>query len=187
MYVFRDSIRAIWLKVPLDWRIKFFLMATFLALLEEAITTTMTNMAPLLGVPMGKAYITASANYIDVVCFHSVVMFIPMFVAWACILSRYKFSPFAVFVLFGITGTMAEASLGPAHLLEFGLWIFVYGLMVWLPAYCIPAGQATHEVRWWHYPLAVVVPFLFEVIVPTGLIIKIIDYSHPVMHFPPLQ
>lgn len=67
--------------------------------------------APLLQVEpsIGKAYITASANYLEVVCFHSVVMFIPLFIAWACILSRYQFRPFAVFLLFGLTGTLAEA------------------------------------------------------------------------------
>ena len=36
-------------------------------LLEEAITTLMTNCAPFLGVSIGQAYITASANYFDVV------------------------------------------------------------------------------------------------------------------------
>ena len=34
----------------------------------------MTNCAPLFGVPFGQAYITASANYFDVVLYHSVVM-----------------------------------------------------------------------------------------------------------------
>jgi hypothetical protein len=32
-------------------------------------------------------------------------MFVPLFVGWALILSRYAFSPFAVFLLFGLTGT----------------------------------------------------------------------------------
>ena len=34
--------------MPLNWRVKFVLFATGLALLEEAVTVTMTNMAPLL-------------------------------------------------------------------------------------------------------------------------------------------
>ena len=32
------------------------------------------------------AHITASTNYFTVVCFHSVVMFVPMFIAWAWML-----------------------------------------------------------------------------------------------------
>jgi hypothetical protein len=187
MYGFRDSIRAAGLKIPLDWRIKFFLGATLLAMIEEVITTSMTNLAPLLGVEVGKAYITASTNYLDVICFHSVVMFIPLFVGWTWILSRYRFSPFAVFLLFGLTGTMAEATFGPQHLMEFALWIYVYGLMVYLPAYCVPSDRTAREVRWWHYPLAVIVPFLFEVLVPTGLLIKLISPDHPQIHFPPIH
>jgi hypothetical protein len=94
------------------------------------------------------------------------IIFVPMFVGWAFILSRYPFNPFSVFLLFGLTGTMAETTFGPQHLLEFGLWIFVYGLMVYLPAYCVPSERPTRSLRWWHYPLAVVVPFLFLPLVP---------------------
>lgn len=54
------------------WKKKFVVFATVLALIEEAITTTMTNLAPLFGVEIGEAYITASTNYVDVVLFHSV-------------------------------------------------------------------------------------------------------------------
>ncbi len=96
MYRFREPIRAAALGLQLGWRTKFILMATVLALIEEAITTTMTNLAPLFGVKIGQAYITASTNYLDVVGLHSVVMFVPLFVGWAVILSRYAFSPFAV-------------------------------------------------------------------------------------------
>jgi hypothetical protein len=173
-----------WIAVTHLWKL---LGATLLAMIEEVITTSMTNLAPLLGVAAGKAYITASANYLDVICFHSVVMFIPLFVGWTWMLSRYRFSPFAVFLLFGLTGTMAEATFGPQHLMEFALWIYVYGLMVYLPAYCIPGERPAREVRWWHYPLAVIVPFLFEVLVPTGLLIKLISPGHPKIHFPPIQ
>jgi hypothetical protein len=64
----------------------------------------MTNLAPLFGVKVGQAYITSSTNYLDVVALHSVVMFVPLFVGWAVTLSCYDFSPFAVFLLFGLTG-----------------------------------------------------------------------------------
>ena len=115
MHGFREPIRAAMARVRLDWRLKFILFAITLALIEEGITTTMTNLAPLFGVKVGEAYITASANYLDVVALHSVVAFIGLFMGWAVILWRYDFSPFAVFVLFGLTGTLAEMTFGPQH------------------------------------------------------------------------
>lgn len=186
MHGYRDSVRAAVSRVRLDWRFKFILFATTLALIEEGITTTMTNLAPLFGVKAGEAYITASANYLDVVALHSVVVFTPMFVAWAVILWRYDFSPFAVFLLFGLTGTLAEMSFGPQHAREFGLWIFVYGLMLYLPAYCVPMNRQARIPRWWHYPLAVVLPFLFIPIVPLPLIAHLLSPNHSRIHFPPI-
>jgi hypothetical protein len=174
------------LNIRLDWRLKFILFATFLALTEEAITTTMTNLAPLFGVKVGEAYITASTNYLDVVALHSVVMFVPLFVGWALILSRYAFSPFSVFLLFGLTGTAMETNLGLKNPLEFGLWIFVYGLMVVLAAYCVPAEREVRPLRWWHYPLAVFVPFLFIPLVPLPLLAGLLFPHHPKLHFPPI-
>jgi hypothetical protein len=186
MHRFREPIRGVVSRIRLDWRLKFILFAIVLALAEEAITTTMTNLAPLFGVKAGEAYITASANYLDVVACHSVVVFVPMFCAWALMLWRYDFSPFAVFVLFGLTGTLAEMSFGFQHALEFGLWTFVYGLMVYLPAYCVPAERKMRKPRWWHYPLAVVVPFLFIPLVPLPLVVRLLSPDHPKIHFPPI-
>lgn len=186
MYCFREPIRGAVLKLPLNWRLKFILFATLLALMEEAITTTMTNLAPLFGVKVGEAYITASTNYLDVVALHSVVMFVPLFVGWAVILSRYAFSPFSVFLLFGLTGTAMETNLGLKNPMEFGLWIFVYGLMVFLPAYCVPSERPNRPLRWWHYPLAVFVPFLFIPIVPLPLLAGLLFPHHPKIHFPPI-
>jgi hypothetical protein len=94
MYRFRDPICSTAQRIPLDWRLKFVGFATLLALLEEAVTTTMTNLAPLFGVEVGQAYITASTNYLDGVCLHSVVVFVPIFVGWSIILWRYDFRPF---------------------------------------------------------------------------------------------
>jgi hypothetical protein len=184
MHRWREAIRVRVLKIPLNWKLKFILFATVLALLEEAITTTLTNLAPWFGVKVGDAYITASTNYLDVVALHSVVMFIPMFVGWAMLLSRYPFNPFAVFLLFGLTGTLAETTFSVQHLLEFGLWIFVYGLMVYMPAYCVPTDRPTRPLRWWHYPLAVVVPFLFLPLVPLPLLANLLFPHHPKLHFP---
>jgi hypothetical protein len=186
MHRFRDRVRAVVGRMGWDWRLKFIGFATLLALLEEAITTTMTNLAPWFGVRVGEAYITASTNYLDVVGLHSVVVFVPMFVGWAVMLWRYDFSPFSVFVLFGLTGTLSEMTFGPQHALEFSLWIFVYGLMVYLPAYCVPAGRNARPPRWWMYPLAVIVPFLFLPLVPTALVAGLLYPNHPKMHFPPI-
>ena len=147
------------LKIPLDWRVRFVLLCTGMALLEEIITTTMTNMAPVFGTTPEEAHITASANYFKVVCFHSVVVFVPMFVAWAWMLSRWDFSPLKVLLLFGITGSMAEASINPTSLIG-GFWVFVYGLMVYLPACTVPEDRPATPPRWWHYPLAVILPIL---------------------------
>ncbi len=161
MHCFRDSVRQFILDVPLDWRVKFTLFATLLALVEEAIAVLMTNLAPFLGVEKGEAYLTASTNYLDVVLFHSVIVFVPLFIAWAVLLTRYDFSPFAVFILFGITGTLCEAIINPAGAF-FGIahWIFIYGLMVYLPAYCLPRERGARVVRWYHYVFAVPAAFL---------------------------
>ena len=183
MYVFRDRIRRHRAGLRGDWRVKFVLFATLLALLEEAVTVSMTNLAPLFGVPVGAAYITASANYLDVVALHSVVVFIPMFIAWAFLLSRWDFSPAQVFLLFGLTGTLAEVSFGGAgQFAQIAMWTFVYGLMVFLPAYCIPAERGARPLRWWHFPLAVVLPIVFTI--PVAVVVGTL---HPIpIHFPPI-
>lgn len=139
--------------IPLDWRVRFILLCTAMAMLEEVITTSMTNLAPLLGTTPEEAHITASTNYFTVVCFHSVVVFVPLFIAWAWMLSRWTFSPLQVLLLFGITGSLAEASINPTSLIG-GFWVFVYGLMVYLPACTVPGDRPAKRPRWWHYPLA---------------------------------
>jgi hypothetical protein len=183
MWIFRNPIRGFVLGLPGGWRVKFIVFATLLALLEEAVTVSMTNLAPLFGVPVGAAYITASANYLDVVTLHSVVVFVPMFIAWAWILGRWDFSPPVVFLLFGLTGTLAEVSFGGlGQFAQIAMWTFVYGLMVFLPAYCIPADLGDHPARWWHYPLAVILPIVFAMPVAA-----VIGGLHPTpIHFPPI-
>jgi len=185
MYKSRDRVRAWIQNIPLPWQATFVLFATALALAEEAVTVSLTNMAPIFGVPLGQAYITASTNYFDTVLFHSVIVFIPLFVAWALLLSRYDFKPFAVFVLFGITGIFAEISLGgPMQLLRFAQWIFVYGLMIYLPAYCLPKRSNLKPVRLYHYFVAI--PATFLIALPLLLPIVYILTSvlhHPSIHF----
>lgn len=121
MYRFREPIRNAVLKIQLPWQLKFVLFVTLLALLEEAITTAMTNLAPIFSVKIGEAYITASTNFFDVVFFHSVIVFLGPFIFWALALKRYDFSPFATFLIFGVSGVFAEVSFGGSqHFLEFG-------------------------------------------------------------------
>lgn len=180
---YRDQIRQRVLSAPGSPGLKFVLGCTLLALLEEAVTVTMTNLAPLFGVPVGRAYITASANYLDVVCLHSVVVFVPLFVAWAWMLKRWQFSPNAVFLLFGLTGTFAEVSFGgPQHFAEIAMWTYVYGLMVYLPAYCMEPQASAQPPRWYHFVLTQLVPMPF--VAPVAAVVSIL---HPVkIHFPPI-
>ncbi len=182
MVRYKDPLRDWIVRIRLPWRVKFVILCIFLALLEEAITVTMTNSAPLFGMKLGEAYITASANYLDVVCCHSVVMFVGMFVGWAWLLGRYDFSPTTVFLLFGLTGTLAEMSFGgPQALIAVGFWTFIYGLMVYLPAYATqPERQPGIRPRPWHYVLAVFLPFVFAM--PIAALVGIFVH-HPRIHF----
>jgi hypothetical protein len=154
---YRDRIRGRLLRFPLRWEWTFFLVATGLALIEEAVTTSMTNLAPEFGSQIGVAYITASNNYLIVISFSSVVVFVPEFAGWVLLLRRYAFSPNEVFLLYGFLGTTMEASLNPTALIA-GFWFFVYGLMVYLPAYAVPARTHAIRPRWFHYVLAYFVP-----------------------------
>ncbi|MBI5932873.1 MAG: hypothetical protein HY867_04135 [Chloroflexi bacterium] len=183
MWRSRDRVRDFVLGIRFPWTGKFIIFCTLLALTEEAVTVSMTNLAPLFGVPVGAAYITASANYLDVVALHSVVVFVPMFIAWAWMLARWDFSATEVFLLFGLTGFLAEASFaGTFNLAQTPFWIFVYGLMVWLPAASIPPRDKAKRPKWWAYPLAVILPFAFAV--PVAVIVGLL---HSVkIHFPPI-
>ena len=171
---FRDRIRQRVLSIGTNWQIKFVIFATLLALLEELITTGMTNLAPLFGVKMGEAYITASANYFEVIFFHSVIVFIPMFIGWAWLLNRYDFSPNAVLFLFGITGTLSEwIAFGFGNPISFAFWLFVYGLMVYLPAYTLPQNRTVRAARIWHRPMAVIFPILCSV--PVAIVVNLLN------------
>lgn len=185
MYLSRDKVREVIQSIPLPWQVTFVLFATLLALLEEAVTVTLTNMAPLFGSKVGEAYITASANYFDVVLFHSVVVFIPLFIAWAILLTRYAFKPFAVFILFGLFGILAEISFGgPQQILGFAQWIFVYGLMVYLPAYCLPQNHTAKKPGFFAhlFALPITLVIALPLLIPIVYIISSV-LGHPSMHF----
>ncbi|MGA2663984.1 MAG: hypothetical protein ABSF83_03485 [Nitrososphaerales archaeon] len=159
---YRDRVREAVLRVGVRWEWRFLLMATGMALLEEAITTTMTNLAPELGSQIGVAYITASTNYLIVISFSSVVVFVPEFVGWVFLLRRYDFSPNEVFLLYGLLGATMESALSPYAVLG-SFWFFVYGLMVYLPAYALPRDRPARTPRLRHYVLAYFVPLAFAV------------------------
>lgn len=160
MYKFRDTFKAIFEKIPGKWTTKFLIFFIGLALIEEAIATSLTNMAPLFGATPQTAFITASTNFFQVIFHHSIVIFLPLFLAWTWLLKKYDFSANQAFWFFGIIGTIMEA-ISFGNIAEFGLWIFVYGLMIYLPAYCIPKDRGAKPVRFWHYPLVIIVPVFF--------------------------
>jgi hypothetical protein len=185
MFIFRSRIKAFLQSIPWNWRLSFFLVAILLALCEELITTLMTNCAPLFGVRPGQAYITASANYFDVVCCHSVITFLPVFAVWAGFLSRYDFSPFEVFVCFGVYGSMGEGIFGGFHPADLPFWILVYGLMVYLPAYAFSDQRGKRRVSWAQYLMAAGGPFV--AVIPWVLFLKLTFLRHhPDLHFPPI-
>jgi hypothetical protein len=153
MYLVRKPVRELVRKSRLSRGATFVLFATLLALLEEVVTTTLTNLAPVFG--SAQAFITASRNYLEVVIWHSVIVIAPMFVVWAWLLARFRFSPGSVFLLFGINGVLAELLIGGPALLMAPFWIFVYGLMIFLPAYGFPISAEAPAPRWYHYPAAI--------------------------------
>lgn len=182
--LYKDRVRAFVLKLPGSWQVKFVVFATVMCLLEEVCTVTMTNMAPLFGVKIGEAYITASSNYLDVVLGHSVIVLFPHFIVWAWFLSKYDISPAMVFLLYGITGNIAEVQFGGFGNALAGFWIFIYGLMVYLPAYCIPQDRDVKKPKWWFYPMSLILPGFASV--PFVIWVRILHPIQPI-HFPPIK
>jgi hypothetical protein len=153
-----DQLTGLINRIPFRWQLRFVVASAILALLEEAVTTSLSNQARRFGDASGEAMITASTNYLDVVLLNSVVVFIPMFVTWAWMLGKWRFTPFQVLICFGITGIFAELMMsGPTQLLGFGMWILVYGLMVYAPTKAV-APTSTIKPPFWIWPLTVVLP-----------------------------
>mgnify|MGYP000847688969 CR=1 FL=1 len=164
MVLLRDRFVAWATRIPLGWRTRFVLLCIAFAMLEEAVTTSLTNLAPLLGGVTDAARITASKNYFVVVFQHSVIAFVPLFLCWGWLLSRYDFRPSEVLLLFGLNGTLAETlSFGPQNLIQVGMWVWVYGLMAYLPACTIPVDRGARPARWLHWLTAMFLPLIFIV------------------------
>jgi hypothetical protein len=162
MWAFRDRFVSLARRIPLGWRTRFVLLCIAFAMLEEAVTTSLTNLAPWFGGVTDAARITASKNYLVVVFQHSVIAFVPLFLCWGWLLSRYDFRPHEVLLLFGLNGTLAETlAFGPQNLIQVGMWCYVYGLMAYLPACTVPEARGAWPVRWWHCLMAVFLPLVF--------------------------
>ena len=190
MYALRDRVRATLSRFP-NWQSWFLPFVLCLVLLEELIAVGITNAAPFFGVKIGEAYLTASTNYFDVVFNHSVIVFLPLLIAWAWSLKRYKFSPTTVFLYWGLTGVCAELLFAGGNLfalIAIGFWVFVYGLMLWLPTYCMPADRPAIEPRYYHYAFPILAYILFFtaflfLVALIGTPLGFDLFSHPKLHF----
>jgi hypothetical protein len=182
----RNRIRRFVQHLPGRWQIKFVLFATLMAMIEEAIAVGMTNLAPFFSVSIGEAYITASADYWDVISHHSVIVFFGWFVGWAILLDYLDFSPSAVFVMSGLLGWLGEIfAFGIQQIGGFAMWMLIYGLMTYLPAYCLPSAEQRRAkpARFWHYPLALLLLLLMTI--GWVFLIQLVFPFHPPIHFVP--
>lgn len=144
----RDTFRAWFLRWKAPLFLRFFGFSLALLLIEEAITTTMTNLAPVFGSKVGEAYITGSSNYVDVVLWHSVVALFPSILAWSWLIAKRAVHPNTAYLAWGFQGYLAELSYGgPGQLPAIAFWISVYGPMLYLPAYCAFGLGGTQRPR----------------------------------------
>jgi hypothetical protein len=172
MRAWRDPLVIAFRSWSIPWGLRFVLLTTFLAMMEEVVTTGLSFLARSLGASE-KGIITASTNYFEVIGLNSVVVLVPLFAVWALMLRWWDFKPVEVKLLFGLTGTLAETtSFGSQNLLMVGFWVFVYGLMIWLPAWTIPSDRGARPVRWWHWLIAVFLPFVGNV--PVAMVVILV-------------
>lgn len=137
MFRYRDQISSSFMKLPWPNPLVFFLFALSLFFLEEVVTTTMTNLAPLFGVPLGSAAITFTSNYFTAVFPHSLPVVGVLILIFTWIFSRFRLTATQMFFFFGLAGYLIETINNRNNILNIPFWIFVYGLMVWLPAYTV--------------------------------------------------
>lgn len=170
---YRETIVRWIQRIPGGPRTQFVIACTGLALIEEVVATAMTNLAPAFGVAPAAAFITTSTNWLHNVTLHSVVVFVPMFAVWAVLVSRRRFHPAEVLVMVGLNGLLAEwftfGQLNP-------IWLFVYGLMAWLPAWATAErlGNGRPRPRWGTFLLALVGP-----LVAAAPVAGVMQWAHP--------
>lgn len=142
----------------------FVLGATTLALVEEALALFWNNsIASSFGViAPDNNILTASTNFLTLVTKHSVIVFIPMFIVWAYLLTKKEYSAEEAFVYFGITGILAEFWFAPSILpfLAGGFWVLVYGAMVYIPAQMLVGKKEGFTFSYSRASFAVVLSFL---------------------------
>jgi hypothetical protein len=179
MYKMRDKIKAKMGMNSEKWMLKFVLFALFLLLLEEVFTVTATNLYWLFGAEYGKAFITGSDNYFEVVLLHSAMVLWPAYLFWAWWLKKYDFHPNWVMILYGLSGLTSEMTYGGfQQITAIGMWVFTYGLMIYLPAYCIPEERGAKRPKLIHYILTLILPVLFQL----PFIIGVLVYRNAVGH-----
>jgi hypothetical protein len=172
MIKLRDPIKSKLGMKPERWKIKFVIFAIGLLLLEEIFTTLATNMVEIFGGEYGKAFITASDNYFEVILLHSAIVIWPGFVFWAWWLKKYDFHPNWVLILFGLSGLLSEISFGGIQQVNaIGMWMMTYGLMIYLPAYCIPADRGAVRPKLIHYLLPFILNVLFQLPMVFGVLL----------------
>ncbi|TVP93786.1 MAG: hypothetical protein EA374_08520 [Acholeplasmatales bacterium] len=141
------------------------LLMTGLACMAEVVSVTMTNTAYLWSLSPYEAYITASPNYIEVVTRHSVIVFLPQFLAITLLHHRYQYKGFAWFVMYGLIGYVNEwlAFGEAASWVSIPFWMIIYGWIVYLPTHWLRPDKARIKVRIYHYGAALFVPLAFSI------------------------
>lgn len=165
IYIFKNRIKILFTSSNL-YVLKFFLLAVVMCMIEEAIATTMTNTALLWGLSPNEVFITASPNYLEVITRHSLIVFVPQFLLWGYVLSKYYFAPNSVLILYGITGYLSEViAFGiSSNVISIGFWIMVYGLIVYLPAYCLPRKALIAKPHPLFFPLMIILPLIITML-----------------------
>lgn len=182
MYKNREKIKR-WVNMnPENWVGKFIIFAVCLLLLEEVFTVTLTNLYWVFGAEYGKAYITASDNYFETVLMHSAIVIWPAYLFWAWWLKKYDFHPNWVFILYGLYGTLGEMMYGGVQAAQaVGMWMFVYGLMIYLPAYCIPENRGAKRPKFIHYILT----FLLSYLITLPFVLGLMAFQAAIGYTPP--
>lgn len=156
----------------------FVLLASMAVLIEEAVAILWNNSVsssfPSLS---DNTLLTATTNYFDLIAKHSVIVFIPMVVVWAYLLSRRNYNAGEAFLYFGMGGILAELvyNFNPLPLMAAGLWVFIYGYMVYTPAIIVFGNEEKFSFSFRRAGFAILLSFLAAI--PVALIVSILTKS----------
>lgn len=152
----------------------FVLLATLATLIEEGISILWNNNIASSFALTDNTVLTVTTNYFDLITKHSVVAFIPMLVAWAFLLSRWRYNATEAFVYFGMAGILAELiyNFNLLPVLAAGLWIFIYGFMVYTPALIVFGKEEKFTFSFHRAGFAIFLPFLATV--PVAFLVALI-------------